>query len=182
MQVTMIIALNRFNIYLLSVVACVLVSGCHLAGHRKDKDMATLRVHVEVVPESMDFCTTVSVSRTAPMKVTVDKSPILTEANVARARVVDVPGGFDLQIQLDRQGTWLLESYTMTNLRKHLAIFSTFVGDSGKQSRWLAAPIITRRIANGLLSFTPDATREEAVAIAEGLQNVAKENEEKSKW
>lgn len=178
----MIIALNRFNIYFLSVVACVLVSGCHVVGHRKDKDLATLRVHVEVVPESMDFSTAVSVSRKSPMKVTVDKSPILTEANVVAARVVDVPGGFDLQIQLDRQGTWLLESYTTSNLRNHLAIFSTFVGDSGKQSRWLAAPIITRRIANGLLSFTPDATREEAMAIAKGLKNAAKKNEENSKW
>ncbi|MGD0614922.1 MAG: hypothetical protein ABSA69_05700 [Verrucomicrobiota bacterium] len=179
----MIIALNRFNIYLLSAAACVLVSGCHLGGHKKDKHLATLRVHVEVVPESMDFSTTVSVSRTAPLQVTVDKSPILTEANVASARVVDVPGGFDLQIQFDRQGTWLLESYTTSNLRKHLALFSMFVDDSGKkQSRWLAAPIITRRVGNGLLSFTPDATREEAEAIAKGLRSVAKKNEENSKW
>lgn len=179
----MIIALNRFNIYFLSAAACVLLSGCQMLGGGKDKQLATLRVHVEVVPESMDFSTTVSVSREAPTKFTVDKSPVLTEANVMAAKVVDVAGGFDLEVQFDRQGTWLLESYTTTNLRKHLVIFSMFIDEAGKkQSRWLAAPTITRRITDGFLSFTPDATRAEAEAIAKGLTNIAKKNEDNAKW
>ena len=40
--------------------------------------------------------------------------------------------------------------------------------------RWLAAPILQQRIRDGLLVFTPDATREEAERIVRGLKNVAK--------
>ena len=116
------------------------------------------------------------------MTLTVDKSPILTEANVVGAQVVDVPGGFDLRIKLDRQGSWLLESYTTSNLGKHLVIFSMFAMESGKQSRWLAAPVIKRRVTDGVLSFAPDASREEAEAVAKGLDNIAKENKKNAEW
>jgi hypothetical protein len=43
-----------------------------------------------------------------------------------------------------------------------------------KDCRWLAAPVISHRIGDGVLVFTPDATREEAEEIALGLNNVAK--------
>jgi hypothetical protein len=39
--------------------------------------------------------------------------------------------------------------------------------------RWLAAPRITGRIADGRLEFTPDATRDEAERIVHGLNRVA---------
>ena len=47
----------------------------------------------------------------------------------------------------------------------------------------MAAPRIARRISNGVISFTPDATRDEAEQIAIGLNNVAIKNgnQEKSK-
>ena len=41
------------------------------------------------------------------------------------------------------------------------------------EGRWLAAPRINKRIADGVLVFTPDATREEAEQIALGLNNLA---------
>jgi hypothetical protein len=37
------------------------------------------------------------------------------------------------------------------------------------------APLITGRINNGLLSFTPDMTRDEATEFVKGLNNVAKQ-------
>ena len=40
--------------------------------------------------------------------------------------------------------------------------------------RWLAAPLVQTHITDGLLVFTPDATREEADQIAAGLNTVAK--------
>ena len=43
-----------------------------------------------------------------------------------------------------------------------------------KDYRWLAAPVISHRISDGVLVFTPDATREEAEEIALGLNNVSK--------
>ena len=41
------------------------------------------------------------------------------------------------------------------------------------EARWLAAPRISQRIKDGVLVFTPDATREEAERIVRGLNNVA---------
>jgi hypothetical protein len=55
---------------------------------------------------------------------------------------------------------------------RRLVIFSEF-GKKLSQNRWLAAPLIQRRIENGLLVFTPDATRAEAEEIAAGLNRVA---------
>jgi len=178
----MITGLNRFNIYLSAVVALGLLSGCQTKAHKKEKEVATLRLHIEVIPESMDFSTSVPIYRQNPVLVPVDKSPFLTEANVSAAKVVDVAGGFDLRVQFDREGSWLLESFTTTNPRKHIGIFSAFADGTNKQGRWLAAPMISRRISNGVLSFVPDASREEAETIARGLNNVAKQNQGKSKW
>jgi hypothetical protein len=39
--------------------------------------------------------------------------------------------------------------------------------------RWVAAPTMTERIADGRLVFAPDATREEAERIVHGLNRVA---------
>jgi preprotein translocase subunit SecD len=112
----------------------------------------------------------------------VDKSPFLTEANVEEAKVVDVPGGFDLQIKFDRRGTWLFEEFTTTNPGKHFAVFSAFPDRKGNQGRWLGAPIIKGRISNGILAFAPDVTREEAEEIARCLNNGARKNREAPKW
>jgi preprotein translocase subunit SecD len=181
----MITARRRFNVYLLAVVGVALVCGCQTRSDKKSeqksKAIATLRVHLEVIPESMDFSTSVPIYRKQPVMVTVDKASFLTEGDVAEAKVVDVDGGFDLQIKFDRHGTWLFEEYTTTNPGKHYAVFSTF-GEKKKQGRWLGAPIIKGRISNGLLTFVPDATREEAEEIARGLNNVAKKNSNDTKW
>ena len=64
---------------------------------------------------------------------------------------------------------------------KRFAIFCKF-GEHLKNERWLAAPVISRRIADGVLIFTPDATREEADEIVLGLNNVGREVEKKTKW
>ena len=48
-------------------------------------------------------------------------------------------------------------------------IFSEF-----GQARWLAAPMINKRISDGNYVFTPDATREEAERIVRGVNNVIK--------
>ena len=60
--------------------------------------------------------------------------------------------------------------------------YSGQFGEKGKQSRWLAAPQFTRLISNGILQFTPDASREETEEIAKGLNNIAKKNESNEKW
>ena len=80
-------------------------------------------------------------------------------------------------MQFDRHGSWLLEQYSTQNLGRHFAIFSQFAAPPDQklnQGRWLAAPKLTQRITNGVLTFAPDATREEAEQIVVGLNNVAK--------
>jgi preprotein translocase subunit SecD len=178
----MIIGLTRFNNYLLAAAVALLACGCRTHGDKPADAVATLRVHLEVIPESMDFSTTVPIYRQKPVLVTVDRSPFLTEANVADARVADANGSFSIQVHFDRQGTWLLEAYTATSHGKHLAVFSAFSDKAKKDARWLAAPAVTRRISNGILAFTPDATREEAELIVQGLNNVARKNKKASEW
>ncbi|HET7625284.1 MAG TPA: hypothetical protein VFM25_08460 [Verrucomicrobiae bacterium] len=174
----MITGRKRFNIYFFCALAA-LACGCRTTD--QDKQVATLRVHLESSEDETDFSKTVSVFREKPVKVTVDRDPFLTEADVASAGVVDVRGGFALQIRFDQQGSWLLEQKTTSNPGKHLAIFSEF-GGTNHQARWLAAPIIRRRISDGVLEFTPDATRQECEEIVLGLSNVVKRINEKSKW
>lgn len=177
----MITARRRFNLYLLLALAAVLAGGCRTHKHDKNKDLATLRVHLESTIDDTSRTKKVPIYRASPVDLTVDQEPFLTEAHVASAKVVDVLGGFDLQIQLNRQGSWLLQEFSASNPGKHYAIFTQF-GEKGKESRWLSAPIFSRIISSGIIEFTPDASREEAEEIAKGLNNIAKKNESNEKW
>lgn len=170
---------SGFNLYLLLALAAG-VCGCHTSDKKKDA-AATLRVHMEVTPDAMDFSSRIEVFRNHPIPLRVDKSPFLTEAFVSEAKIIGEGDVFDIEITFVRRGSWLLEEYTTTNPGKHYAIFSEF-GPGMKEHRWLAAPIIPKRISNGVITFTPDATREEAQQIVDGLNAVAKKVEDKSKW
>jgi hypothetical protein len=177
----MITGRSRFNLYLLLTLAAAIACGCRSHKDDKDKQLATLRVHLESPADDPSSSLKVPIYRASPVELRVEKEPFLTEAHVASAKVVDVLGGFDLRIQLNQQGTWLLQEYSASNPQKHYAIFCQF-GEKGKQSRWLAAPEFSRTISDGLIQFTPDASREEADEIALGLKNIAKKNDENSKW
>jgi hypothetical protein len=180
--VTMIIGRDRFNIYLLPVLFLAMLSGCKTVDDNPNQEVATLRVHIEVSPSAMDFSTKVPVFRASPVMVTVDKEPFLTETHVSGAKVVDVPGGFNLEIHFNRQGTWLLEEYTTTHPGRRIAIFSAFGDKQSREARWLGAPLIAHRIDKGVLSFAPDATRDEAELIARGLDLVGRQNKESLQW
>ena len=166
---------KRFNTYLL--LALALVCGCQSPETKRKKQFSTLRVHLEVNRDATDRNELAPISRANPVMVNVQKSPFLTEANVTQAKVVEVVGGFALRLQFDHEGTLLLEQYSRGNPGAHFAIFSQFAGPPDEKlnkGRWLAAPSINRHIANGVLVFTPDATREETDQIALGLNNLAK--------
>ena len=151
----------------------LLAAGC--ATDKKDKQQATLRVHIESAANAPDSNHSISVLRSKPVLVPVAPDPFLTEANVIAAAVLETPGGFAVQIKFDETGTWMLEQYSSANPGKHLAIFCQW-GEKLAHTRWLAAPIITRRIPNGQLAFTPDADRAEVDQLVLGLSNVAKQN------
>jgi hypothetical protein len=167
---------RQFNVYFALAAACALLCGCQT--DKNDEKVSVLRVHLEVGAVNageMGTAQTVSVLRADPVDVTIARDPILTEANVVAARVINVPGGFAVEIRFDETGTWVLEQNTAGNPGRHLVIFGQW-GDQLTDGRWLAAPLITHRIGDGVLAFTPDASREEADRLVLGLNNVAKKN------
>jgi hypothetical protein len=165
----------RFNIYLLLATLVVgAACGCK-SSHRKQ--LSTLRLYIEVNPDASNMSQSVAVYRAQPFSLNVSKEAFLSEKNIAQAKVIDEVGGFGISIRFDRQGAWLLNSYSTQNHGLHFAIQSQWMdkpGDKLNKGRWLAAPKILTGINNGNLTFTPDATREEADAIVAGLNNVAK--------
>jgi hypothetical protein len=177
----MITVRGRFNLYLLLALVATIACGCRTHKNDKAKQLATLRIHLEAGPEATGHVLKVPIYRASPVDVQVEQEPFLTEAHVASAQVVNALGGFEIQIQLTRQGTWLLQEYSASNSGRHYAIFAQF-GLKGKETRWLAAPLFARIISDGLIQFTPDASREEADDIVQGLNNIAKKNESNDKW
>ena len=162
---------RRFNLYLLFPVLLALAAAC--ATDKKDETMGGLRVHIESTANAPDSAQVISVLRDKPVSVTVGPDPVLTEANIIAAKLLETPGGFAVEVKFDQSGTWLLEQYTATNPGKHFVIFGQW-GDKLANTRWLAAPIITHRIGDGVLSFTPDADRIEMTQLVLGLNNFAK--------
>jgi hypothetical protein len=171
---TMMISGKRFNIYLLVALAAALACGCQSPAEKQTKQaLSTLHLHLESGGDRSKSTESVPVYREKPIWVTVQKKPFLSEANVVRASVVDEVGGHSLRVQFDEDGQVLLEECTTRNRGRRIAIFSQFAPQL-KDYRWLSAPMISHRISDGVLVFTPDATREEAQEIADGLNNVAK--------
>ena len=162
---------RRFNIYLALAFLLGLAGGCQTG--EPGKEVGALRVHLEVSPDPAGTSQNISVLRSDPVLVTIKNEPILTEANIVTAKVIDARGGFAIEIKFDENGAWLLEQYTAANPGRHFAIFGQW-SEKPVAARWLAAPVITHRISNGVLAFTPDCSREEADQLVLGLNNAAK--------
>ena len=176
----MMIHRNRFNTYLALAAALTLAGGCGTTKKKTPKPFATLRVNLETNADSSGRNKPVPIYRENPFMLTIETDPILTEANISEARVIETVGGFALRLRFERKGRWLLEQYTAANHGKHVAIFSEFTSPTAAHvniGRWLGAPLITGRIQDGVLLFTPDVSIEEAHQIAIGLNNIAKKNE-----
>src|SRR5262245_25020556 len=171
------IRLGSFNRYLaFPLLIIVLASACETTTNKppgnksKDPETSTLRLHLEVNADGTERSSPVPVFREQPVLINVKKEFFINEGDVQEAAVVEAMGGYALMIQFDKHGTLVLDTVTSSSKGSRIAIFSQFGSE-----RWLAAPRIMRRIADGILTFTPDASREEAERIARGLNNVAKE-------
>jgi len=169
---------RRFNIYLALAATLALVCGCQT--QKPKKPVAALRVHIEAKSDTLGTSQTVSVLRADPVLVTIAQQPILTEANLISARILDVPGGYAVEVRFDETGTWILEQYTAANPGRHLVIFGQW-DEKLADGRWLAAPLITHRIGSGVLAFTPDLSRPEAEQLVLGLTHVAEFNQKQLK-
>ena len=163
---------RRFNLYLL---LALVVCGC--ATHKKKEEkVGMIRVHVESAGNLPSTATTISVLRSTPVLLTIGTDPVVTEVNLITATLIETPGGFAVRVKFDESGTWMLDQATARNPGKHLAIFGQW-GKTVTLGRWLAAPLINHRIADGTVTFTPDASREETEKLVEGLNYTArKEN------
>src|SRR5262249_47979971 len=118
----------------------------------------------------------VAIHRVEPrIYLNIEKEAFLYEADIAHAEVVDEPGGFAIRLQFDDRGTKMIEAVSVYNGGRHYAIFCKF-----SEARWLAAPLFSGPIRGGSITFTPDATRDEAERIVRGLNNVAKKTQKKT--
>jgi len=169
--------LGRFNFYLPALLLLALLCGCVPLETKPKGPVAALRLHLEVNPDGTDRNAPVAICRETPVMVNVEKSPFVDERDVAKAEVVDALGGFALRIEFDRQGSWLLEQASTSNRGRRCAVFCQFGDAKTPTTRWLAAPVLSQRITDGVLVFTPDATRAEAEQIAAGLNNLAKQTQ-----
>ena len=168
---------RQFNLFLALALLPALFCGCSMFGSRNEP-LAGMRVYMEVAPGAVvaggNETKTVSVLRSSPVTVTIDKDPVLTEANLVAAKVIRTPDAPAIEVRFDENGTWILEQYTAANPGRHFVIFGSW-GKDLKNTRPLAAPLITQRINDGILSFTPDMTLDEANAFVQGLNNVIKQ-------
>lgn len=171
------IRLAPFNIYLLLLCAVVMAVACKTTDERKKgREASTLRLYLEIPKSGMDpHGGTVPIYRQSPIMINVERTPFLTEADLEAASVMDVRGGFMIRAQFNGHASLLLENVTVSHRGQRIAIQSHF-----GETRWLAAPLISRRIANGELVFTPDASREESDRIVRGLTNVIAKIKKKS--
>jgi hypothetical protein len=180
----MVIRSARYNLILWSwtVFLAIVVAGslgCQTPKHKDQEVVSVLALHLETRAGPSEPSKEVQIFRSAPMVLTIQSAPFLGEGLLESAKVVDLPGGFGMQIKYERRGAWLLEQYTSANRGKRMAIYVEFSPDVEKpavvEKRWLAAPMITRTATNGVVEFTPDATRQETEAIVLGLNNLVRE-------
>ena len=103
------------------------------------------------------------------MTIYVQRDAALDEGFMQSAELVsaDEYGGYAIKVTFDATGTQRLDLLTSTYKGRRLLVHCRWTED-----RFLAAPLITKRISNGVFVFTPDATREEAERIVTGLNNV----------
>jgi hypothetical protein len=167
----------RFNLNLWALVALAACVGCQTPeqkqSRKREKQLATIRVHLEIGSPRPGQTQQAAVLRAAPILLNIEKNPFLNEIHVQSAQVVEHPGGFALAVRFNTQGKWLLEQYTATNPNRRLAVRCQWGVAPDVQDRWVAAPLISGRIVEGVLTFTPDASRDEADQIAIGLNNFA---------
>lgn len=163
---------QRFNLYLLATLLAF-TDGCATPA-KKSAKIGIIRVHVASSANLPGTGQTVQILRSQPVLVPISNDPVVTEVNLIAATLIEAPGGFAVSVRFDETGTWVLEQASARNPGKHFALYGQW-GDKPEDGRWLAAPLINRRIANGTLSFTPDCSREEAQKWVDGLTYQARE-------
>ena len=159
---------RRFNIILAALL--LFAAGCRTAEEKRRNEQATnLRFHVETNPDGTRHNFPVSIYRNNPIKLHAEAEAVLDEEGMEKAEMVtaDEFGNFAIKITFTERGKRLLNQVTSTYKGRRLVALCRWT-----ETRALAAPLITKTIQDGVLVFTPDATREETERIVLGLNNV----------
>lgn len=166
----MTLPLARFNLILASIL--LFGAACKTTEEKKrDKEAAFLRFHLETNPDGTRHNFPAIVYRAHPIRIQIERDAALDEGFMDKAEVVsaDEFGNYAIKITFDDTGKQRLDYVTSSHKGRHLVAFCRWT-----ESRFLAAPLINKRITDGVLVFTPDATREESERIVTGLNNVIK--------
>ncbi len=145
---------------------------------KKPKLIESIRVYVETKHDIEERSLSAVVGRSSPMRFMVEKLPILNEVHVESARLLDQFGSFQVQIKFNSLGSRILESYTAAAAGRHLLIMT----EIENEGRWIAAPLIRRRLGDGQLVFTPDASREHMDLLVRGLNHLVEKNRKQWKY
>jgi len=171
------ILMFRINFYL-AVALVMIFSGCQSTSRKLAKKLedSVFRLHLEARPDGSHRIGEVEIYRQNPQTISVEKNAFLDERYITGAEIIeDGLGGFVIRVEFDRHGRWTLENITTTFKRRRIAIMAEW-----GEVRWIAAPFIARPIQDGVITFTPDANREEADRIVEGLNKGAKRRKKNS--
>jgi hypothetical protein len=172
---------SRFNIYLLglALVLGMVVLGCKSAEQKKrDKTVSQLVIYLDA-PAGDPDTNRVSVVTLAGVPIGVSRTPILSGGSVEGADLVETEdGGFAVRILFNTHGKLVLDTVSHEHRGRRLVIYVEFGVKDQLTRRYIAAPQMSRWITDGVIIFTPDATREECETIVLGLKNAAKENKE----
>ena len=164
----------RFNLYFLLALSAgvLLATGCLTPEERRERKMqATLRMHLSARADDTELRESVIIAGTT---VYVERAFFLDERSLESASIVDSPGGgFSMRLEFNDHGRMTLESVTAANPSRLIVIFTQFGAEELNQGSWLAAPRIPRRVADGVLVFTPSVPRDVAEEIVLGLNNIA---------
>lgn len=161
--------LDLFLLINMFLLLTITLTSCSSPQKNKSKPLAILRVYLEADYNEPGRTEVVPVYRANPTPVRIYKNPILDESHIVQARIVDTVGGIALQIQYNFHGTLVLQQVSNAYRGRRIVIFTAF-----PEARWLTAIRMNRPIMDGILTFTPDATPEEAQRIVTGLNNMAK--------
>ena len=123
---------SRFNTYLL--LTALLAAGCQSdqskAEKQEAKKLSALRINIETKDDNLGMgadgtTTTIQFPRIDPVNITIQREPILSEAQVGQASVMATPGGCAVLIQFNSSGALTLEQFTASNPGAFISTFIT---------------------------------------------------------
>lgn len=143
---------------------------------KKPKPVKHVRVYVETRHDIAERSLAATVGKSNPMAFQVEKLPILNEVHVEQAALIEEAGTYQVQLRFNSLGSRVLEAYSAGAVGRHFVIMTQI----DEEARWIAAPLIRRRLGDGVLRFVPDASREDMQRLVNGLNGeIAKK---KKRW